>query len=247
MVMQRPFRPGPFCCRSIRSMADDYISRATEEELANCERTQHMTRVAQIHARQQSCLESLISDDAVGRGGGIEPAMCNPDGTDLHPKVVIAEWKPAGFAMCRASQKMGTRGTWMAPRNFAVAKIHTMRVVLVFTTGEIALIGGPAEDLRAWGQFLEVVNGLQFTVGILLPPRLIDLEEMEFAHYSASGTFDSEQYGEVLADQRGVYAFGLFGIPSFLTTSMAGRKKPLVLLMIATDSHMRPTPLVSAN
>ena len=75
------------------------------------------------------------------------------------------------------------------------------------------MLGGLAKYI--WGrQFWGVPNILQCTVFLLLTPRLIDLWGVTL--FPAAGTFDSSQYGDILADRWNLYAFGPLDLHSFL-------------------------------
>ena len=216
-MITESFRYGPFYCRSERNIAADYISRASGEELLVWESAHAMTRIDPTTCRTDFCLESKIRSDIVP---AIAPeptwtphVIATPQGVGL-----VVGWQPSGFTLCRSAHECGFRSAWIASRHSTLARIPQNYGISEYLSGAISPMGGLAKDLYEARQFWEVLKSSWCGLGILLTPRLIDLEEMEFPLYSASGTFDSVQYGDVLADRWNVYSFGSFDLRSFLSS-----------------------------
>ena len=217
-MLAQPFRFGSFYCRSDHNINADLISRASEPELLAWAQTHGMTRIDPTLPWQEFCTQSLITSDVLPVQG-IEYSPSAPVCNENPNTAMVVEWQPSGFTLCQAALDQGFPTAWIAPRHTVTAKCAQRAGLFEYQSGQIALLGGLAKDLWEARQFWEVWNSLPCTVGILITPRMIDLAEMEFECFTASGRFDSAQYGDVLADQWNVYSFGTFDLTSFLHSS----------------------------
>ena len=212
-VISQSFRYGPFYCRSEHNISADFTSRASEEELLTWEATHDMTRIDPTAEWLDFCRPSQIQTDTT-LCAAPEPALATPV-TPLNKVGVVVEWQPSGYTLCRGAEECGFHTAWISPRHSTMARAPQSVGLTEYTDGPIDLLGGLAKDLREARQFWEVLQSYNCTVGILLTPNLIDLEEMEFALHTSSGSFDSFQFGDILADRWNVYSFGTFDLDSF--------------------------------